>query len=557
MKKRLLVWLMVGTLTGILMGCGGGGGGGGDSTPEESTAVGQFTAPIQGELGDLVDLGDLVAPDGNPPPGDGWYFTKAAAINDNGVVIGQSNAEGPITNGPVRGAFKWDPTSKAMTYLGIHGALPGDPPSDPPGPWWVVLPFDDYYEIGFKREDPRIDLIFSEAVDINKSGTIICNSTTGKLDEKRAFIFKDGLAMDLAPPPYLVEELQVIYRVNGRFSEAIDINDKGEVVLTMDDKAGRHAYYWDGLNMEPVTLNYYYPFPTSPTEINITVPKVKLLGKIVGQDSAAVAINENGQAIINSADTVVFHDLNWNVIETLNHLPGMTKTVAVDINDSIYTNNDDIPDGHVIGNSGKGNLKLDEDETVRGFFWDGGDMYPIGATNNGATVVADINNKDQVVGSTTYLASVSTLAFTPIETTPAPPVVTTPTDGKPGIRAFLWTLDADKKGVMTDLGTLGGTNSYATAINEAGQVVGYSETGEFYQEPGLDPLPIVHAFLWENGVMYDLGTHRPPYTYPFIPSFPFSEAVAINASGKVAGNSFTINNHFRGYYLAPLVPVRP
>lgn len=112
MNKRLLVWLMVGTLTGTLMGCGGGGGGGGDTTPTESTAVGQFAAPVQGELGDLVDLGDLVAPDGNPPPGDGWYFTKAAAINDDGIVIGQSNA-----GSPVRAAFQWDPTKIGRAHV--------------------------------------------------------------------------------------------------------------------------------------------------------------------------------------------------------------------------------------------------------------------------------------------------------------------------------------------------------------------------------------------------------------------------------------------------------
>jgi probable HAF family extracellular repeat protein len=418
-----------------------------------------------------------------------------------------------------------------MTYLDKHAGT-----------------FDDFFNIGFEREDPRKSLIYSEAVDINSSGVIIGNSTTGfgwpDDEEKRAFLWKDGVFTDLTPPPFLVpgptftdgeadENTITFYPVTGKYSEAVDINEKGEVVLTTDDEDGRHAYYWNGVDFDPVNLGYFDANgPTGP--VPTQAPRLRLLGRIVGADSEAVAINENGLAVVNSEDTVVFHDLNWDVIEPLNHLPGFgaaVETRAVDINDSVYTNNDGIPDGHVIGNSGinGGNpeLSLVDEDNMKGFFWDGGAMYPVDDLGGGASEATDLNNKDQVVGAAT-LADDS-------------------------FHAILWTLDANKKGVIRDLGTLGGANSFATAINEAGQVTGWAETAQFYEEQGVR-VPARHAFLWDQGIMFDLGSHNDFYVYPFIPSFPFSEAVALNASGKVAGNSFTINAHYRGFYLSPVFP---
>ena len=46
-----------------------------------------------------------------------------------------------------------------------------------------------------------------------------------------------------------------------------------------------------------------------------------------------------------------------------------------------------------------------------------------------------------------------------------------------------------------DLGTLGGEESWAWAINNRGQVVGWSETTD----------GDIHPFLWEKGEMTDLG----------------------------------------------------
>jgi len=486
--SKLLKFVFVSLSLFAICACGSGGGGGsvlpsgGDTdtsgTPDTPGIPETPASSTPGDLGPLTDLGDLLG-----SVGHNWYYTKAAAINDAGQIVGQSNA-----GSPVKAAFMWDPVSSTMIELGIHSGA-----------------FDDYY--GLKSTPSTNYFIYSEAVRINNSGLVIGHSTTGTgwpiEAEKRAFLWHPTAGfIDLAPPPYVDDSGKII--INS-FSQAADINNLGEVVLTADDEKGRHAYYWDGVSFTIRTLTR-----EDSSTLDIVVPDLIMLGRIVNQDGEAVAINENGQAVINSGDTAVFHDLDLDVIESLNHLPGASSTRAVDIN------NQGSGRGHIVGTSGD-----------RGFFWDGGAMYPIDTLGGDSSEAVDINDLDQVVGNA-RTANGST-------------------------HAFLWRLGADGKGVIADLGTLGGANSYAVAINDAGQITGYSETGETYSEGGVT-INVRHAFLWHAGTMYDLGTHNDFFSYPFMPPYPGSEAAGINASGEVAGNSITINSHPRGFSLSPVFP---
>lgn len=104
--------------------------------------------------------------------------------------------------------------------------------------------------------------------------------------------------------------------------------------------------------------------------------------------------------------------------------------------------------------------------------------------------------------------------------------------GLPEVRAVLW-----KHGKIHDLGTLGGNDSFAQAINDRGQITGLAlnaipDPFSYYYVflYGFPNGTQTHAFLWdEKDGMQDLGTLGGPDAFPSL----------INQRGQVAGFSYT------------------
>jgi probable HAF family extracellular repeat protein len=103
-------------------------------------------------------------------------------------------------------------------------------------------------------------------------------------------------------------------------------------------------------------------------------------------------------------------------------------------------------------------------------------------------------------------------------------------------RAYLW-----QNGVKTDLGTLGGNNSYANGINNLGQVAGSAEIST--PDPTCPrhfvsgPLRVSPAVLWENGKIQEL---------PLFPGDTEALALSINDNGQAVGVSGNCSVFFGG-----------
>ena len=167
---------------------------------------------------------------------------------------------------------------------------------------------------------------------------------------------------------------------------------------------------------------------------------------------------------------------NGSMIDLSPVLGGGSYSVGNSINDR----------GQIVGVYAKG----------RAFLYDGGAVTDLGTLGGPESEGRGINSLGQVTGRADTLVQ---------------------------SHAYLYSA-----GRMTDLATLAtGSYSVGNAINDNGQVTGMSDTLSLPPQPIIPPNNASHAFVYSAGVMSDLGTLGGTY----------SEGRGINLQGQVVGRS--------------------
>jgi probable HAF family extracellular repeat protein len=297
-----------------------------------------------------------------------------------------------------------------------------------------------------------------------------------------------GLAPGLlaAPPPSFTA-VEITPPAGGMFPYGRDLNEQGQVTGDYSVVDGFYSFIWDRVN--------------GPQD----------LGHPAGGMPYSQFINNQGRTAgfiwYQSEEGVSFRAFSWDPknlpMRDLGALPGY------DCSDTHNMNNR----GQIIG----GSYSFD---TSAACLWDPARNYqplllqPL--NQGGESWAASINNGG---GS-------RQINFFRHQTSKPVAIAGFAINAENYDHAVVW----NTQGTVKDLGTLGGNNSYAYAVNDQGWVVGRSDVTPQGQGPTFQVPHNQHAFLWKGKKMLDLGVLTGETG-----TGNWSTAVMINNSGMVVG----------------------
>jgi probable HAF family extracellular repeat protein len=322
----------------------------------------------------------------------------------------------------------------------------------------------------------------SHATAINERGQVIGISATAN-GEPRATLWQDGEVTDLGT-------------LGGPTSQPADINRSGHVVgISTTPSGSQHAVLWqDGTVIDLGTLGGSVSLPydindrdqiagtssTATGEFRAVLWQNGTVTDLGVPDGRAFRINDRGHVLVGSGTlssesrAFLWKDGVTTELGTL----GGSGTTPFDMNDR----------GQVVGYS------ITATGENHAFLWQDGAMTDLGTLGGSSSYAIVINNRGMVLG-TSSTATGEEHGFIWQDGSMTDLGLLYPKDVNDhgvvvgnafiGAQALLW-----HAGAVTELGTLGGSGSFAYDMNSHGQIAGYSYTENLEG----------HACVWRKGV---------------------------------------------------------
>lgn len=311
------------------------------------------------------------------------------------------------------------------------------------------------------------------AQGINDIGQVVGGTAIGGF--QHAFLWQNGTMSDLGTLPGDLD------------SQAVAINDAGTVVgnsaLTPSGAGapggGGHAFIWQSGKMAP-------------------------LGMLAGETGSTVipgSLNNAGQVVgTGSTGSSGFDALLWQA-GTVTDLGALT--IPAQGGFSVLSSAEAIND---LG-QGVGGSFVSAAAVVNATLWQNGQAIDLGGMPGAeVTLASTINNNGQLAGIGITRGTATQMPF------------------------------FEQNGKMTPLPVLApGENADPTAINAAGQIVGFATAGDGSE----------HAVTWQNGVLTDLNALLPADS-----GWLLETANAINSLGQIVGGGLH-NGLASGFLLTP------